>query len=302
MKIDKVVIWGHKLHTHTHSYIHAAFHKTFQHLGYETHWVDNNDKLNFNIDNSFIITEGTVCKNMPINNTCFYLLHNVDGSIVNKIDKSKRLILQVYTSDCINRDKPSIHKFHYYNEGIIYFPWATDLLPYEIDQNIQNLNDKSNKIVNFVGMMTPPWDHLQSILSKHKIQFNNYGGTFNKDSDKNKSFNENRKLIEESIIAPALQTKWQVEHSYIPCRIFKNISYGKMGITNNKNVNDLFDNKLIYETDMNKLVSNSLEFEKRKDKLEIVKSLMENVRDYHTYINRINYIKWYMKEFMNIEW
>ena len=34
-------------------------------------------------------------------------------------------------------------------------------------------------------------------------------------------------LIQESIIAPALQTDWQVEHEYIPCRIFKNISYGK---------------------------------------------------------------------------
>ncbi len=25
INIDKVVIWGHKLHSHTHSYIHNAF-------------------------------------------------------------------------------------------------------------------------------------------------------------------------------------------------------------------------------------------------------------------------------------
>ena len=31
--IKQVVIWGHKLHTHTHSYIHYGFYKAFNKLG-----------------------------------------------------------------------------------------------------------------------------------------------------------------------------------------------------------------------------------------------------------------------------
>ena len=29
MEFKQIVIWGHKLHSHTHSYIHYAFHKAF---------------------------------------------------------------------------------------------------------------------------------------------------------------------------------------------------------------------------------------------------------------------------------
>ena len=64
---------------------------------------------------------------------------------------------------------------------------------------------------------------------------------------------ENVKLIQESILAPAIQTDWQVENGYIPCRIFKNISYGKMGVTNNPTVNKLFNDKIntIYKNNLN---------------------------------------------------
>lgn len=29
MKLNKIIIWGYKLHSHTHSNIHNAFYKTF---------------------------------------------------------------------------------------------------------------------------------------------------------------------------------------------------------------------------------------------------------------------------------
>ena len=148
-----------------------------------------------------------------------------------------------------------------------------------------------------------PLEHnhrLKNILQKYKIDYKHYGGTFNMDSDKNKSVEENMKLIQESIIAPALQTEWQINHHYIPCRIFKNISYGKMGITNSKTVYDLFNKKIIYSDNINELVHKSLEFNKLSDKNTIIKELMIYVRDNHTYINRINFILKFIKEFKNI--
>ena len=35
----RVVIWGHPLHSHTHSYIHAGFARAFEYLGFEVLWV-----------------------------------------------------------------------------------------------------------------------------------------------------------------------------------------------------------------------------------------------------------------------
>ena len=53
----KAIIWGHKLHTHTHSYIHNAYYKAFKKMGYETHWFDNNDDVSgFNFDNCIFLT------------------------------------------------------------------------------------------------------------------------------------------------------------------------------------------------------------------------------------------------------
>ena len=142
---------------------------------------------------------------------------------------------------------------------------------------------------------------LKDVLEKYGIEYKNYGGTFNKDSDKNKSFQENMQLIQESIIAPALQSGWQIANEYIPCRIFKNISYGKMGITNNKAVNKLFNNKLIYSENIEELIEQGLEFEKRNDKFYKIKELMIEIRDNHTYINRIQYIFNYLFVKINIK-
>jgi len=32
-KINKIIIWGHKLHSHTHSYIHSGYYEAFKKLG-----------------------------------------------------------------------------------------------------------------------------------------------------------------------------------------------------------------------------------------------------------------------------
>jgi hypothetical protein len=158
-------------------------------------------------------------------------------------------------------------------------------------QNARNLESFEIKdISNFIGMPLQHNEDLKQVLKKYNINYAVYGGTFDKNSERNKSIEENMKLIQESIIAPALQTEWQIEKNYIPCRIFKNISYGKMGITNSEAVYELFNKKIIYSSNIDELVKKSLEFNKNKDRFNIIKELMIEVRDNHTYINRINFI------------
>tara|TARA_Y100000389_G_C17382238_1_gene475000 strand:+ start:146 stop:1147 length:1002 start_codon:yes stop_codon:yes gene_type:complete len=321
--LTKVIIWGHKLHDHTHSYIHNAFYRTFKYLGYDVYWFDNEYSETFNFDNCLFITHGMECSRIPINNTSYYLFHNChlvgdkykiphnhiqfDPEKEIGIDINNILVFQVLTKDCYYRDKKYLCTHIYrYNQGIIYFPWGTDLTPQEIDNNIENYDLiykkclKENKEVNFVGMPLEQWDKLKNEVNKRGINYNNYGGTFDCKSERNKDVFENMELIQQSILAPALQTKWQVDNHYIPCRIFKNISYGKMGITNNQAVNKLFDNKLIYSEDIEELVIKGLEFEESSSKKEKVIELMKEVRDKHTYVNRIQFILDFIKDYSNI--
>ena len=82
MDVNNIIIWGHKLHSHTHSYIHNAFFIAFKKLGYDTHWFDDNDDVsNFDFSNSLFITEHQVDNKIPKRDDCLYFIHFVDAKI-----------------------------------------------------------------------------------------------------------------------------------------------------------------------------------------------------------------------------
>jgi hypothetical protein len=312
MNYKNILIIGHELHSHTHSYIFNGIYKALIELNYNVDWIQNEDDINkvkslnsSKIYYDIIITELGDNKNIPIPiiENCIYIiqepyleLFNNDSyrtydymnSYFKNIDKKNIILWRPYIKQYYDNFF-NIYKKNEYT--IIVTPWATDLLPHEINENIKNLESFEIKNVsNFIGM---PLQHnldLKEALEKYNIKYENYGGTFDKNSNRNKSIEENMKLIQESIIAPALQSEFQIEINYIPCRIFKNISYGKMGITNSEAVYNFFNKKIIYSKNIEELVEKGLEFNKNKDRFSIIKELMINVRDNHTYINRINFI------------
>jgi len=313
IQIKQVVIYGHKLHSHTHSYIHNGFYIAFKHLGFKTYHFDDNDDLSsHDFSNTLFITEHQVNKKIPLRDDCLYLKHYIDEGDYVGVPKENIIILKVSLRDYNEKEKNSNYNYidlkygikHEYhcvdNDGYncLYMYWATDLLPEEIDVNMKEIdNIKSENKIYFIGSLTHKWYEFYRICCNYGIPFINYGESFNLNSDKNISVSDNMKLIKKSIIAPALQDDRQVKNQYIPCRIFKNISYGKMGLTNNKIVDDLFENKLIYESDLTKLLIRGLEFEKRVDKNETILELMKIVRDNHTYINRVNTIMKYVNQY-----
>src|SRR5579862_6958447 len=93
---DRVVIWGHKLHSHTHSYVHKGFYDGFKHLGYSTYWFDNNDDVSaFDFSNTLFLTEGQVDQNIPLRQDAIYLTHNCSSK---KYQRLKQVYFQVYTN------------------------------------------------------------------------------------------------------------------------------------------------------------------------------------------------------------
>lgn len=293
-KIKQFVAWGHKLHTHTHSYIHYGFIRAFQHLGYPTLWLDKDDDISeIDFEGSLFLTEGQVIQNIPILESCYYILHNTHyPELTNAVPKSHILYLQVFTKDKVNDPNLiCIEPYIYYGYIYVFMPWATDLLPHEIDENIQQLDtivSASPPELNFVGMPTQPWDDVKKYCNDNGIAYRQIGGF----SKNNVETNDNIKLIRQSIVAPAVQTDWQIEHGYIPCRIFKNISYGKMGMTNSDTVYHFFNDAILFDTDITKLMQLGLDFESQsmEYKKEKIIPLMEHIRDHHTYINRIKSI------------
>jgi hypothetical protein len=303
---------GHKLHSHTHSYIHNGFYIAFKKIGFKTYYYDDNDDVsNHDFSNSLFITEHQVNKRIPLRQDCLYLTHYIDEGDYIGIPKENIIILKVTLRDFLEGDInkgltyiefPFGQKYEYHTiddeYNCLYMYWATDLLPEEIDKNIREININISECeINFIGSVTNKWLQFYNICIKNGLKFNRFGATFNIHSKQNVSITENMNLIKKSLLAPALQDDEQVRKQYIFCRIFKNISYGKMGITNNKIVNELFENRLIYETDLDKLFKKGIEFEDNPKKHDIIIELMEYVRDNHTYINRVNTIIKYINEY-----
>lgn len=289
LEFNKVVIWGHKLHSHTHSYVHQAFYDAFNYLGYPTYWYDDEDQVDqIDFSRVLFITEGQVDKNIPLRDDCFYILHNCDPKHYQGLNEKNRIALQVYTNDLLEYSHMvNIEPCIYYDipGKCVYMPWATDLLPHEIESIKATICDKKwepavfwigtfgDGIFGNINQLCP----FITACEENQIRFVQKSGL---------SKEENIRSIQSSWMAPSIVGRWQEDKGYIPCRIFKNISYGMMGITNSKVVYDLFEEKIVFNTDTYQLFYDA---KKRMEtfSLEDLFEQMDMVKNKHTYINRI---------------
>lgn len=322
----KIIIWGFPLHSHTHSYIHQAWVKAFKYLEYETYWFnDDNYPKEFNYDNCIFITEGYADKNIPLNKTSTYFVH-VCINPLKYIGNCKRLIDIRYDVTELNDYNYSYEVHHdklervgncaYYlanaNDSIlsdryklgvdgyeaIHLSWASNYLPEEFNFDdiykerensiywmgtISESNSKELKIFidslkshGIKFMHNDPWrtpvseDLMKMYTQKSFIAPDIRGSLVRKDINGKPDTGANHKYI-----------------GYIPCRIFKNISNGQLGITNSARVRDLFDGNIIYSDNEAELLD--LAKSHIKD-YKMIQSQMEFVRDNHTYIDRVKSI------------
>lgn len=333
MNKQKIIIWGYPLHSHTHSYIHGAWNKAFSHLGYETYWFDdNNYPKNFDYSNSIFITEGYAEKNIPLEETSTYFVHiainpekylskncrlidirfnvseindcnysyEVDRSTLTKIDSCS--YYDNNADDSVLSDK---YKKGIKNYEALYLSWATDLLPEEFNES--DIYIPRERSIYWVGSIAQSnalemQKFVQSLKEKNVLFHHNDPWTNPLDWKTAKT------LVQKSYIAPDIRgsamravVNGKIDTGsnhkligYIPCRIFKNISYGQLGITNSKAVSDLFEGRLIYSDDESQILDKSLPYLMDYGK---IKEQMEFVKANHTYLNRVcSILKVYNRE------
>ena len=300
----KAIIWGHKPEDgHTHSYVHAAFFKAFAHLGYETLWLDNSDIVDdSSLKDSIFLTEGQVDAQIPVIKGCKYVLHNCDLKKYQDV-LPNCLNLQVYTHDALKPER-NVQKIKgdfiflqpkavvdSVQVGIdnrtLYMPWATNLLPHEFPKiDVSQMRTQRTNVCNWVGSVCGGFQGNETELQEfaRACQAMNVQVQLARFPDGLPSI----RAIQWSHTAPALQGQWQVDKGYIPCRVFKNISYGRIPGTNNPTVQTLFQGNLPYGRpgDLVKLAWDRESSVSQED----LDDLMNFVRDHHTYVNRIQQI------------
>lgn len=313
---NKIIIWGYPLHSHTHSYIHAAFFKAFKSMDYDVYWFsDSNYPKNFNFTNCIFWSEGFADSKIPLNKTSIYFIHvapnpakyieagvkkfidvrynhvwhkdhvysyQLDKEVVAKLGPSvyyepAKSGIEVIENDYVSYEIASFDK--------LYITWGANLLPDEF-----NFNDiflpRLNKIW-FSGTLSKKgrnenysvYKPFIKIAKKNGIEFIANDPFANPLSEE-----EVIKRTKNSILGIDLRGPEHLRNGYVPCRVFKSISWGHLGLTNSVEVYNELEGHVLYADDPKQLFLNAMESRKNYKKiLEDMKYIQRN----HTYINRI---------------
>jgi hypothetical protein len=319
----QVIIWGFPLHSHTHSYIHGAWVKTFQHIGIPVHWFhDGSFPQPFDYTNTCFITEGWADDNIPIESSSTYFVH-IAKDPSKYLDKGARLIEIRYHVIEINdsnyyyvrptnamyiskdtlyevvpddravaskRNRPiSVKPYE-----VIYMHWATDLLPHEFNMNDASIDHQ--RVIHYIGTVGQyhPFHEYRFHAEQaglHVIHHNPWSHPI--------SYDDNIRLMKESYCCPDFRSYGEpdkaaqygrmngtnhMEIGYIPCRVLKAISYGHTGITNSIHVKHLLGDHVEY-------VANPADIipivEIRKPDIEWRQRAMKHVAENHTFLQRV---------------
>jgi hypothetical protein len=258
--------------------------------------LSNDDDLSdFDFSNSLFITEWQVDEKMPLRDDCWYAVHNSDVSPrKDRYDSLKEqgrfFQFRVYTNDCKSMNILKINDYVYWDREkvTLFMPWATDLLPFEIDVVKQQMPYQRSNTIYFIGTIGGGAggniNEMRPFIQACHDNATPFKQIVNCDMEYNMYYNRI------SFVAPAIQGTWQLEVGYIPCRIFKNISYGNVGATNSETVYDLFNKKIVYNSDTYALFADA---QQRAETitLEEMFEIMDFVKENHTFLNRVDHIR-----------
>jgi hypothetical protein len=285
-KYKKIIIWGVKEARPGDSFhfIHLHFNNAFKHMGYEPIWVDDyKENRELITPGSFVMGFNLAGENLPVVKGVDYCLHNFDevGNIHDEIGSKNNIRLQVYT----NKSKKAKEKWgevRYFDPKTrtLFQPWGTDLMP---ENFLSPVFPKLSPFMFWVGSVWNDANNQGNIedINKLKSVLSNYNIIF---KQARVSDNIAKKLIRLSRLAPAIAGRWQVENNYLPCRMFKNVSYGQLGITNVPTLQKLFGSDFA-GNDIERLIEQGLKMNRSKA-IEIVRNQQQICKNY-TYVSSI---------------
>tara|TARA_S200002703_G_scaffold128938_1_gene115821 strand:+ start:798 stop:1484 length:687 start_codon:yes stop_codon:yes gene_type:complete len=224
---------------------------------------------------------------MPIRKDCKYITHHVPTEYLTDRGVPYENVLKL--GNCI-RDTVHFEKIEdlcHWDESTrtLYQTWGTDLLPEEINVDDYVGFDASKKDIHYVGMLYEQGQYWIQSFAYCAEQEGKEVQLYTQSIE----HSENRKLIRDSYICPDFRSDWHLQCGYIPCRIQKNISYGRITGTNSPFIKEAFGDYVVFGGTPETLYNNLVKAEKGIGGVNM-REAMQFIKDKHTYINRINNI------------
>jgi len=298
-RFRKVVIWGLRRQWHSHRFIHQGFFETFRYLGFPVVWTDFTSDPDIIEPGDFVITSNACGRGTrgaplaPLKSGTYYCFHGFahsgydgnDRRPHHEIDRKYSLNLEVFLDKATAAsDQWDVVTYFDKPSKTLHQPWGTNLP----EEQFRSPVISRSPLVFWVGAI---WnnalnqgnrreiDELRAVLRLRSLRFVHL--KFIPDC-------VSIAAIRASRVAPAIAGRWQVENNYLPCRMFKNISYGQLGISNVPKFSELYRGCTIPGGSISELIDNALALP-RKDVIELVEAQQKITRQ-HTYVHKIRNI------------
>lgn len=289
--MNRLVVWGGLSNLDSFRHINRHYFEAARKLGIDSNWCD--DKY-YNMDN---LTPGTTvfvadvyarelgAARPGVN----YVIHNFDSShiLCQTADPKQLLRLQVWTHDAFGEEWDKCRQFSV-EDGILFQPWGTNLLAEEFLEPVFNPFSREAVFVGAVWSELTQYGELGNEQTiKTLIEIFKYHGVSLKLLT-HISDQENVNAVRAARLAPAIAGGWQTDHGYLPCRCFKNASYGAAMFTNVPAINNLFKDACVAADSAPGLVDKMLSM-KQREYIDLVMS-QQRIAARYTYRESIQAI------------
>ena len=295
---NKIVFWVENKPNQTFSYIYAGMKKAFERLGCEVHWFSDQSfpsQSEFDYSNCifFVDNQGPLDHNVPIVNTGIYFAYDKFTNVNKYLDKVRCLVnyrVAEFKKPILDDDRyVEVEKGVIFDTqasepyNVVYFSWATNLMPEEID--LDWVNKERNNEYNFVGTIHAPRPNVEplhqqfiEIVKNKGISFNHYNPNVNPATDE-----EHVGILQRSMFVPDFRPQEQKDNWYLPCRVLKAISYGCLAVSDAPYLKNFIDDSILTSENAQEIFDLGM---KNKNNKELILHQMEIVKRDHTYLNR----------------
>jgi hypothetical protein len=272
--------------------------KAFERLGCEVYWFsDQSFPSQSEFDYSdcifFVDNQGPLDHNVPIVSSGIYFAYDKFTNVNKYLDKVKCLVN--YRVAEFKKPIPDDDRYVEIEKGVtfdtqasepynvVYFSWATNLMPEEID--LDWVNKERNNEYNFVGTIHTPRPNAEplhqqfiEIVKNKNIPFNHYDPNTNPATDK-----EHVSVLQKSMFVPDFRPQEQKDNWYVPCRVLKAISYGCLAVSDAPYLKYFIDDSILTSENAQEIFNLGIENQNNK---ELILHQMEIVKRDHTYLTR----------------
>lgn len=259
-----VVIWGLRFSNASHRFIHGGWFQTLKRAGFKVRWLDDLPLNQAFVPRGAIVFGVDIASRwLPVRSDCWYVLHNLgDTELGQRIVSFSRgfINVQVWTNrDPQSRDEVLLPAVHYDPKSrTIFQPWGTPFAPVSWTDPRDSVLLKRSETEFWIGSI---WDNEHGegnaeVIAEWDRELDNQGITF---VPTNRSIadapSRYGRVIRQSAFGASIVGVWQRDNGYLPCRVFKNLSFGRLPVSNGVEIDRVFGGLAVVDKSLARLIA-----------------------------------------------